>query len=189
MGMTRPSQPEQMLLLCDREGRVRGQAGRSSCHAGDGLLHLAVLVIVHDQDERLLLQHRRASLWDGYWDLAGATHPLHTGASTESVEEAARRCLQQEWGIQARCAVRGAFTYFARDGDHAEHEHCVILCARHEGPVSPHPDHAYAARWADRLEVEAQMRAQPEHWTPWARLALQELRDLPLTPTAGRGST
>ncbi len=176
---------EQVLQLCDAQGRVTGTAPRGPCHAGDGLRHLAILLVVHDGRGRLLLQRRRARLWDGCWDLAGATHPLARPAGLETLAQAAHRCLADEWGIAGAPRRLGAFTYFAREGPEAENEHCVILGVVHTGAVAPAAAHAHAWRWAPRAEVEQEMAADPARWTPWARLAMEHLRGRPLDRAGG----
>lgn len=87
---------EQMLVVVDGSDRVLGYTPRSLCHAGSGRLHRAVLVLLYDGQRRLLLQKRKAELWDGYWDLAGATHPLHLATHDESYESAGQRMLREE---------------------------------------------------------------------------------------------
>ena len=162
---------EQTLIVVDENDTVRGYASRPICHQGAGLLHRAVVVALLDPQGRLLLQRRRSELWDGYWDVTGATHPLH-GVDDESYEAAASRCLRDEWGLAAQPRVVGAFRYFAPLDDRCEHEHCVVLVARHAGSVWPNPAHAYDMRWDPIVEVRAEMARDPEAFTPWAREAI-----------------
>lgn len=165
------------LILVDRENTTVGYAPRRECHAGDGLLHRAVAVVILDGAGRVLLQHRRSHLWDGFWDLTGATHPLFADGREESPLEAAHRCLASEWNIAAPLRESFAFTYFERHGDWSEHEYCVVLCGRHDGPVDPNPDNAYGFRWVALHEcLEDLIRSAPVY-TPWAAIALPRLGD------------
>lgn len=162
---------EQTLIVVDAEDRVLGYAPRQECHLGAGRQHRAVAVALVDPSGRLLLQRRKAALWDGYWDIAGATHPLYTAAGEEGYEAAAARCLRAEWDVDAEPARVGVFRYFAPFDGRCENELCVLLVAHHDGPVAPNPDHAYAMRWLRPAELANEIARDPEAFTPWARLA------------------
>lgn len=165
---------EEMLIVVDREDRVLGYAPRSECHQGNGLLHRAICVALFDSGGRLLLQDRHNGLWDGYWDVTGATHPLHAERD-ESYEEAARRCLRVEWGIEAEVEPVEAFVYFEREGDYCENERCMLMVARYDGPANPNPAHSYGHRWLHLPDVVAWAAREPEAFTPWARISLRVL--------------
>jgi isopentenyl-diphosphate delta-isomerase len=167
---------EQTLILVDQHDRQLGYAPRRDCHQGEGLLHRAIVVVLVDAAGRLLLQQRRSSLWDGYWDITGATHPLHLDDRDESYLEAAQRCLADEWAVvDAPLALVTAFQYFAPFGDHCEHEYCALLTGRWERPVRLNPAHGYAQRWLAPADCRAEMAAQPAQFTPWAHLTLAHL--------------
>ncbi len=125
-----------------------------------------------DRDERILLQKRKSALWDGYWDITGATHPLHLAAQDETYEQAAKRCLAVEWGIRIPLRRAFAFTYFARQSEHCEREHCVLLLGTHAGPVQFNPDYAYDGRWVSLSACLEHLRREPGSFTPWAQLAI-----------------
>jgi isopentenyl-diphosphate delta-isomerase len=163
---------DQALILVDDQNNTIGYASRRDCHSGDGLLHRAIAVVIADSTGRILLQHRRSQLWDRYWDLTGATHTLHVDGREESCVEAARRCLWNEWHLDAPVYESFAFTYFEREGDWCEHEYCVVLVGRHDGEVAPAPEWAHGYRWATLDECLAESTAL----TPWARIAFEHLR-------------
>src|SRR6266545_1446555 len=103
------SAAKQILILVDDHGNATGYAPRAVCHDGDGERHAAVAVVLFNAAGDVLLQRRRSSLWDGFWDITGATHPLHLAAGDESFEEAARRCLRAEWHVPP--ALRRVFDF------------------------------------------------------------------------------
>lgn len=83
--------------LVDVEGRVKGQAPRSVCHSGRGMLHPVVHLHVLDSRDRVFLQKRAKSkeILPGKWDTAVGGH-LGSG---ESVEEGLKREAEEELGL------------------------------------------------------------------------------------------
>ena len=167
---------DQMLILCDDAGKAIGYAPRAECHTGDGRQHQAIMVFLRDAQGRVSLQRRRHRLWDGHWDLGGATHPLHTADGDESAEAAARRCLRAEWNVDLPVQRLFEFRYRAEDGARGvEVEHCVVFVALCQEPLDANPEHAYAVRWETVAACHAQIDADPTRFTPWARDALLRL--------------
>lgn len=167
-----------MVLACDETGRFTGEyVRRDVAHTGDGQRHLAIAVLLHDPEHRLLLQRRRHPLFDSTWDLTGATHQLHLPGGDETAERAARRCLDREYGIQGvflrEC---GGFEYFARDGGRCENEYCALLVGEYEGPVTLNEEVGYGYRWAASSELLAEIAEAPETYTPWALAGIDVLR-------------
>jgi isopentenyl-diphosphate delta-isomerase type 1 len=168
---------DQTLILVDNDNTTLGYAPRHVCHAGDGRLHRAVAVVLVDRTGRILLQHRRSPLWDGYWDLTAATHPLLHNDREETCLEAAHRCLASEWSIQTQLHERFAFTYFERHGDSSENEYCVIFVGGYDRPVSPNREWAYGFRWLT-LEACLEHLQESTAYTPWAQIALGRMAAL-----------
>ena len=166
---------EQTLIVVDRDDKVLEYARRSVCHTGQGRMHRAVLVMLYNAQGQVLLQHRKHALWNNYWDLTGATHPLRLGATSETYEEATARLLKVEWGVEAPVRRLLSFTYFAQFGEACENELCVLLAGRYDGPLAPNPEHALGHRWATLAECAADLRAGTPDYTPWARIAIDRL--------------
>src|SRR5438309_10610097 len=113
------------------------------------------------------MQRRRAGLWDGHWDVTGATHPLHLGDRDESYADAARRCLSAEWGVEVPLERDFAFVYAEQHGPGGEREHCVLFRGQHDGPIALDAAHGYGYRWCSLEDARAL-----EPLTPWARIVL-----------------
>src|SRR3990172_5782082 len=96
-----PPPPSQTLIVVDDADTIVRYAPREECHTGDGLHHRAIMLMVFNAQGRVLLQNRKHRLFDGLWDGAGATHPLHTDAGDESYEQSGTRCLREEWDMAA----------------------------------------------------------------------------------------
>jgi isopentenyl-diphosphate delta-isomerase len=166
------------LILVDEVNTTVGYAPRQECHAGDGHLHRAIAVVLVDRAQRILLQHRKSSLWDGFWDLTGATHTLYVNGREETSIEAANRCLRSEWDLEnfdTLLNVRFAFTYFERHGEFCENEYCFLLTGHYDGPVSPNPDRAHGFRWVELDKCKEEVAESSSAYTPWARIALSRL--------------
>lgn len=169
---------DQKLILVDGQDRVIGFAPRDRCHRRWGHRHRAIAVLLFDDQGRALLQQRRAELWDGMWDLTGATHPLHLPEGDETYEAAADRCMRDEWSVVADLQPVLAFDYFARHGESCENEHCVLFVGRALGEPRLNPFHGYAMRWTDWSTCRDEI-GQADRFTPWARLAVERLDEHP----------
>jgi isopentenyl-diphosphate Delta-isomerase len=169
----------QTLLVCDERGTFQGQyVEREIAHTGAGVRHLAIAVLLWNGQGDVLLQKRKHRLFDGLWDVSGATHPLHRGdRPDETPEEATARCLEREYGIVGVPArAIGAFNYYAPDGERCENEHCILFVARYDGEVTASDDVAYGCRWVPLAELVRDVELYPERYTPWAIESVPLLR-------------
>jgi isopentenyl-diphosphate delta-isomerase type 1 len=157
----------QTLIVVDEADRPIGYASREECHRWPGRLHRAIALLIQSPRGELLMQQRRSGLWDGWWDVTGATHPLHLGDRDESYEDAARRCLRDEWGVEAPLERAFSFVYAQQHGQDGERELCVLFRGQHDGPLSLDARHGYGYRWCSPDEARAL-----EPLSPWARIVL-----------------
>ena len=171
---------EQMLILVDHSDEIVGYAPRSTCHRGTGKLHRAITVFLFNSQGEVLLQRRKSRLWDGHWDIAGATHPLHYPGHDESYAEAGARCLQTEWGVRTPLEHVVGFTYYARFHRSCESEYCVLLAGHQRGIVQMNPDYAYDLCWMNCQEFQRDIAEQPSLYTPWACIAAEKFFAHPL---------
>lgn len=143
-----------------------------------GLRHKAVSVFVLD-GARVLIQKRAAGKYHtpGLWANTCCTHPRW--------EEAALACagrrLDEELGITGLSLVPvGQVEYRADVGrGMIEHELVEIFRAA-AGPdlaVRPNPLEVEAVRWVELSDLTAEVRREPERFTPWLRIYLAEHLD------------
>lgn len=161
---------DQMILAVDENGRFSGHyIPKTRAHAGEGTRHLAITVFLFNSHGEILLQRRRHEVFDNVWDNTGSTHQLHLAdGHDETDEEAARRCLHREWGIEGVPLVNhGGFNYFARDGARCENEHCKVLTGVYDGAVHLNPEIAYEYRWLDRHALRRELAEHPASYSPW----------------------
>lgn len=165
---------EQQLILVDKNDNFLGKyAPKSCCHTGDGLHHRAFTIVILNKEGGILLQKRKHKLWDGYWDLTNS-HPLYKKGKDETYEQAARRCLKREWGIEIPVKKLFGFNYFAKYGNFCENEYCVFCAGEYNGEVYPNPKVAYGHKWMSLEKLLKDIKINREVYTPWAIRALEE---------------
>lgn len=158
--------------MVDDEDNFIEYASRRICHQGQGLRHRAVALFIYNSGEDILLQKRKNELFNGLWDLAGATHPLHRGDVDESYLQSALRCSKDEWGVAWQLNQVLSFTYFASDGQYCENEYCVLFAAKHDDKLAPNPDHIYEFKWIVWADLQSELKREPERFTPWLKVAV-----------------
>jgi isopentenyl-diphosphate delta-isomerase len=164
------AKPE-ILVLVDENDNEIGTDTRENCHAGKGKRHRAYTVFLF-HDGKLLLQQRSAKklLWPGGWDVSFTSH-VYPG---ETYSQAAARKGMQELGARlGPLEDVHSFVYFAPQGRNAENEFCRLLVGDFDGRIRPNPDEIAAVRWASVKEVEKDLAANPQSYTPWFRLSFE----------------
>lgn len=167
---------DEPLILVDEHDNEIGYRSKSDCHSGRGTLHRAFSIFLFDRAGRVLLQQRAASkpLWPLYWSNSCCSHPRRG----ENMEEATRRRVVEELGVDARLEFLYKFIYQADFGDAgAEHELCYVYVGTAEGEVRVHPDEIADWRWVEPGEIDRELAAHPERFTPWFKLEWQALMD------------
>ncbi len=162
-------------MVVDDQDNFIEYATRSACHLDRRLRHRAVVLLVYNDEEKVLLQKRKNELFDGLWDLAGATHPLHNGGRDESYQESVQRCLKDEWGISLEMTRVMSFTYFESDGDQCENEYCALFGGKYNDSLDPSSDHVHEHRWITWPELQGEVAQEPGQFTPWLKVAVDLL--------------
>lgn len=169
------SSESELLLLVDENDQVVGHASKGSCHDGDGVLHRAFSLFVFNAQGELLLQQRSFDkrLWGGFWSNSCCSHP-RVG---EQMDEAVERRLREELGIGADLSFLYKFQYQADFGDlGAENELCWVFVGRSDDPVCVNESEIAAWRFISVAELEREMDAAPETFTPWFKMEWSRLR-------------
>lgn len=172
---------KQTILVVDENGNFSGKyVDKWVAHTGNGVHHKAITVLIYNSKGEVLLQKRKHKVHNDIWDLTGSTHQLHRNNGTnESDEEAAHRCLEEEWGITEKVPLKnlGGVNYFAPYGDFCENEYDVILIGEYNGKVSPNKTDAYGYKWMDKNEFLKDIKNNPKKYAPWAVKAVQLFKD------------
>ena len=143
-----------------------------------GLRHMAVSVFVLHGDA-VLLQQRALGKYHtpGLWANTCCTHP-HWG---ESPADCARRRLHQELGLTGLTLNPvGQVEYRAEVGQGlTEHEVVDVFLARtpQRPALSPDPAEVADTRWMPLAQLTADIAANPQTYTPWLHIYLDQHRD------------
>ncbi len=179
---------QQVILAVDDNGSFLEYIPKEVGHTGQGRRHLAIAVLLENSQGQVLLQKRKHQIFDNIWDITGATHPLHKeDGADESLEEATRRCLKDEWGIMEIEEIReiGVFNYFAQYGSYCENEaepllceneHCHLMVGEYSGEVKMNPEMGYEYKWMGKEEFLKDIVQNPDKYTPWAKAAVSECK-------------
>lgn len=143
-----------------------------------GLRHRAISVFVMDGD-RVLIQRRALGKYHtpGFWANTCCTHP-HWG---EDSEACARRRLEEELGITGlKLDFRETVEYRAEVGDGLIEHEVVDIFVAPAGPdlrIALNPEEVMDARWIALDDLAREARANPEAFTPWLRIYLDQHAD------------
>ena len=162
---------QEILVLVDDNDNEIGTDTRENCHSGKGKRHRAYTAFIF-HDGKMLLQQRSENklLWPGAWDVSFTSH-VYPG---ESYQQAAIRRAKEE--LSARVGPLEdvySFVYFAPQGANAENEFCRVLVGEFDGKFTPNKDEMMSVRWGKLSEVEADLRAHPDSYTPWFKLSFE----------------
>lgn len=174
---------KETLIVVDEKDNFIRYAPREECHSGDGIRHRAFVILIFNRDKKILLQKRRHKLWDMYWDLTAASHPLHLDGRDESYEEAAARCLKREWDIVLQPQELKnilAFNYFSRYNGSCENEHCALIVGEYTGKLNPNSDACYEYKWARLKDLISDAEKSSDAYTPWLLAAISGMKNHPL---------
>lgn len=150
---------EEILPIVDESGAVIGQAPRSACHRGPGMLHPVVHLQIGDGEGRLLLQKRSATklVQPGAWDSAVGGHV----SADEDLRAALGRELREELGVTA-LALEAAGAKIEpllryRWDTEIESELVFSFVLVYRGPFAPSPEEVSEARFWDQAEIRANL--------------------------------
>lgn len=170
LGFMKDMSMSDLIVLVDESDREVGTKDRLATHV-DGALHRAVSVYVFNSVERLLLTRRAACKYHsgGLWTNTCCTHPK----PGESTQDAARRCLRKEVGID--CEITSAFHFIYRAelaNGLTEHELDHVFVATYDIDPNLDPNESDAYEWVDPQELSRDIEAHPEKYTAWLPLSL-----------------
>jgi isopentenyl-diphosphate Delta-isomerase len=166
---------EDVLVCVDSQDNVLGYKGKYECHTGEGILHRAFSVFLFNSNHEVLLQRRAGEkrLWPEFWSNACCSHPR----KDEHLEGAVARRLMEELGVRTAVRLLFTFEYHARYlQEGAEHELCAVLVGRFDGEVVADPREIAGWRYVNADELDADIAAHPELYTPWLKIEWARIR-------------
>jgi isopentenyl-diphosphate delta-isomerase len=161
------------LILVNENDQVIGVGEKLQTHLV-GALHRAFSIYIVNSAGQLLLQKRSSTKYhsQGLWSNTCCGHPR----PGESIEEASRRRLGEEMGLD--CEVREVFEFIYRaklDNGLYEYEYDHVVVGRFDGSPTPNRDEVDEWKWVDLVTLKLDIEKHPENYTYWFRISLDEL--------------
>jgi isopentenyl-diphosphate delta-isomerase len=161
------------VVLVDPEDRPLGTMEKMEAHR-QGRLHRAFSVFVFNSKGDLLLHRRAMDKYHsgGLWTNTCCSHPR----PNETVVQAAQRRLVEEMGMRCQLEPKFSFVYRADlDHDMIEHELDHVLIGYSDVPPEPNPEEVCETRYMPVRDVEADIAANPDHYTAWFKICFPEV--------------
>ncbi|WP_380181251.1 isopentenyl-diphosphate Delta-isomerase [Kalamiella sp. sgz302252] len=153
------------VILVDDQDRAVGRMEKLEVHQ-KGLLHRAVTVYVFNSRHQLLLQQRASGKYHcgGLWSNTTCGHPY----PEESTQHAAERRLFEEMGLALKLHPVFELSYnLPLANGLIEHEYGHVWFTFSDELPQPNPEEADGWRYASLAEIQQEMAAYPERFTPW----------------------
>jgi isopentenyl-diphosphate delta-isomerase len=170
------SSESDVLILVNEDDLEIGKISKGACHDGDGMLHRAFSLFVFNSAGELLLQQRSADkrLWPLFWSNSCCSHPRHG----ETMDDATHRRLYEELRMRGDLHFLYKFQYHAHYGDAgSENELCWVYVGTSDDPVQANGNEIADHRWVAPAELDDEMAATPEAFTPWFKMEWELVRE------------
>jgi len=170
--------PDELMATCDAQGQPDGQSiARKEAHKSPGTKHLAVQVLLFNSDKKLLMHHRHSRKIGGNVLDVPTTHIL----AGETKKEAARRCLENEYGVREEIEFveLPGFSYEAgyEDGT-CENEFCYVNVAVFDGEIKPNLDEMESQPIEKSIsEIIEELKSKPDDYPAWFHETMRVFRE------------
>lgn len=170
---------ELVVLVNDKNEEI-GTMPKLEAHNANTPLHRGFSSYVFNQQGEFLLTQRALSkkVWPGMWTNSCCGHP----AQGESVEDAVRRRLDYELGLQPQRLemVLPHFRYKVMRNSIVENELCPVYLVRVASEPIPNPLEVEAYRWISWQTYLQAVAADPTGYSEWSVLQIAQLKENPL---------
>lgn len=164
----------EQVVLVDHNGKPMGTEEKLNAHRR-GVLHLAFSVFIFNSNQQMLLQRRATEKYHSpnLWTNTCCSHPRQH----ETVLEAANRRLDEEMGMHCDLTPMFTFTYRAElDQQMIEHEFDHVLFGVSDVEPIINPAEVSQFRYVSLTEIETELRANPDQFTEWFKIAFERIR-------------
>jgi len=175
------AESQNKIALVDEKDQITGYETKLKVHRGD-LLHRAFSVVVINSEGHWLMHRRALDKYHsgGSWTNTCCSH-LSQG---ESMEEATRKRLLAEMGIEANPEFIQAFHYRAElDKGLTENEIDHVYIARWDGIPDPDPREVMDWKWSTPEEIEEDLYRHPEEFSAWFPMIYELLKPILSDPS------
>ncbi len=163
--------PNQKLICVDGSGNPTGNIiDRKSAHTTPGTKHLAIQVLVFDNNGNIILHERPARKVGGNTLDAPTTHVLEG----ETPEGAAIRCVMDEYGISdAKIKVLSGVAYENdyKDGS-CENEYVLAAYMVYNGPMIKGTKEAPVIHYIKPKDLLEELESKPQKYAVWLKFAV-----------------
>lgn len=178
--MKQQEKPGEYIVLLDENLNEIGTAPKLASHHLHTPLHKAFSCYIFDDQGRFLVTQRAKSkkVWPSVWTNSVCGHP----GPGESFEDAIARRAADEIGMTVRdiTPLLPNYRYSTPPYDGVvENEFCPVFAARLVISSQTNPEEVEESYWTPWDEYVADVDANPERYSYWAKDQLKQLRDLP----------
>lgn len=162
---------EQVILVDENDNEI-GTEEKLKAHK-EGKLHRAFSIFVFNSKGEMMI-HRRAKAKyhsGGLWTNTCCSHPR----PGEELSGAVHRRLKEEMGFDCGLKEVFNFTYKVNFGKLFEHEVDHVFVGEFNGKPTPDPEEVDDWKWVGVEELKKDMKANPDKYTYWFKIALEEL--------------
>ena len=158
------------VILVDQNDNEVGTEEKIKAHK-DGKLHRAFSVFIFNSKNQLLIQKRNKDKYHsgGLWTNTCCSHPR----PEEGIEEAAKRRLKEEMGIE--CNLERIFSFIYKKGFEnglTENELDHVFIGNCNLPPDPNDTEVESWKWVSNEELTQDIKENPEKYTHWFKIAL-----------------
>jgi isopentenyl-diphosphate delta-isomerase len=161
------------VVLVDEKDKEIGIEEKIKAHR-EGKLHRAFSIFIFNSKGELLLQKRAKSKYHsgGLWSNTCCSHPR----PKETMEEAVKRRLKEEMGIECEVKFFDKIIYKAKVGDLIENEIDYIFVGNFDGNPKPSKDEVEDWKWIKLNDLKNDIKKNPEKYTPWLKIILSKVK-------------
>lgn len=156
------------VILVDENDQEKGIMNKLEAHQ-KGLLHRAFSVLIYNEKGEMLIQKRATSKYHspGLWSNTCCSHP----SPGETIEQAAKRRLQEEMGLSASLKISGHILYNVDfPNGLTEHEYDHILTGISNSIPKPDSSEVEDFKWVSIPELKKEIVSRPDNFTYWFKL-------------------
>jgi len=167
------------VILVDIHDHAIGTMEKLEAHR-KGILHRAFSILLFNSKGELLLQKRSAYKYHsaGLWTNTCCSHPL----PGESMEQATRRKLMQEMGIDLATEFAYKFIYSAAlTNGLREHELDHVYIGQFDGVPNANKEEVEDWKFADLNFLKEDVQHNPQVYTEWFKLIVNHAELLAFT--------
>jgi len=161
------------IILVDEKDNEIGTGEKMTVH-NEGKLHRAFSVFIFNSKNELMLQQRAKTKYHspGLWTNTCCSHPK----PGEKTIDAAKRRLKEE--MRFNCDLQEAFSFIYKakfDNGLSEHEYDHVFIGKFDGNPKPDKNEAGDWKWISILELENDMKRNPDNYTYWLKVSIDKL--------------